>query len=152
MNQKLKVVALHHANLVQFFINAATQVAQNVSERSINDVLMEAVNSRKFPEKLTNISSKDNELYYNIIDTFENMNIGFLNSETTGKNFIQYVKRLIDLDPQWRTLSEQGFKVPGLINNIYQTQTGRAFGDLHTTTICLKRSLNQEWKPTVYWN
>ena len=93
---------MHHANLVQFFINAATQVAQNVSERSINDVLMEAVNSRKFPEKLTNISSKDNELYYNIIDTFENMNIGFLNSETTGKNFIQHVKRLTwYLDPQW---------------------------------------------------
>ena len=52
------------------------------------------------------------------------------NVVTTGKSFVNYVTRLIwYLDPQWKTLVDQGFRVPHLVDQIYQTRTGRSLGD-----------------------
>ena len=53
------------------------------------------------------------------------------NVETTGKSFVNCVTHLIwYLDPEWKTLVDQGFRAPPhLVDQIYQTRTGRSLGD-----------------------
>ena len=133
LNQAIKLVTLQKANFARFSVGDDVQKS-NSTQPSLNDVLMYSARMKCWRTKRKNTDiNKNDELFNNIIETFESLNIkGFSmhNVETTGKSFANYVTRLIwYLDPQWKTLVDQGFRVPHLVDQIYQTRTGRSLGD-----------------------
>ena len=133
LNQAIKLVTLQKANFVRFSVGDDVQIS-NSTQPSLNDVLMDSARMKWWPTKRKNTdTNKNDELFNNIIETFVSLNIkGFSmhTVETTGKSFINYVTRLIwYLDPQWKMLVDQGFREPHLVDQTYQTRTGRSLGD-----------------------
>ena len=104
LNQTIKLVQLQQANFIRFYVGDNDNRSKDTALHPLNQVLIDAARRRVWPKmKEHSESNKNEELFNNIIETFETLKVKAFsqcNVETTGKSFVSYVTRLIwYLDP-----------------------------------------------------